>query len=119
LTVLVTGGAGYIGSHAAKALSRAGHQVVVFDNLVAGHREAVKYGELVEGDMADTAAVRGALGRFKVDAVLHFAAFLDVSESVREPRSTIAPTWVARWCPRRDGCGVGATSCLSTCAAMR
>ena len=65
LTVLVTGGAGYIGSHAAKALARAGHQVVVFDNLVAGHREAVKYGEFVEGDIADTDAVRAALARFK------------------------------------------------------
>jgi UDP-glucose-4-epimerase GalE len=85
LTVLVTGGAGYIGSHAAKALARAGHQVVVFDNFVAGHREAVKYGELVEGDIADTAAVRGALARFRVDAVMHFAAYLDVGESVREP----------------------------------
>jgi len=85
LTVLVTGGAGYIGSHAAKALSRAGHQVVVFDNFVAGHREAAKYGELVEGDIVDTAAVRAALGRFGVDAVMHFAAYLDVGESVREP----------------------------------
>jgi UDP-glucose-4-epimerase GalE len=85
LTVLVTGGAGYIGSHAAKALARAGHQVVVFDNLVAGHREAVKYGELVVGDISDTPAVRSALARFKVDAVMHFAAYLDVGESVREP----------------------------------
>jgi UDP-glucose-4-epimerase GalE len=85
LTVLVTGGAGYIGSHAAKALSRAGHQVVIFDNFVAGHREAVRYGELVEGDIVDTAAVRAALARFHVDAVMHFAAYLDVGESVREP----------------------------------
>ena len=58
LSVLVTGGAGYIGSHAAKALARAGSRVIVFDNLVAGHREAVKYGELVEGDIADTEALR-------------------------------------------------------------
>ena len=85
LSVLVTGGAGYIGSHAAKALARAGSRVIVFDNLVAGHREAVKYGELVEGDIADTAAVRAALNRFQVDAVMHFAAYLDVGESVRDP----------------------------------
>jgi len=84
-TVLVTGGAGYIGSHAAKALSRAGHRVVVYDSLVAGHREAVKYGEFVRGDILDTAAVREAMETHRVDAVMHFAAFLDVGESVREP----------------------------------
>jgi UDP-glucose-4-epimerase GalE len=83
--VLVTGGAGYIGSHAAKALHRAGYRVVVFDNLVAGHRGAVKFGELVEGDIADTTAVRDALRRHEIFAVMHFAAFLDVGESVREP----------------------------------
>jgi UDP-glucose-4-epimerase GalE len=84
-SVLVTGGAGYIGSHAVKALHHAGHRVVVFDNLVAGHREAVKYGDLVEGDTADVTAVRSALRRYDVSAIMHFAAFLDVGESVREP----------------------------------
>jgi UDP-glucose-4-epimerase GalE len=83
--VLVTGGAGYIGSHACKALHRAGYRVVAFDNLLAGHRAAVKFGELVEGDIADTAAVRAALRRHEVSAVMHFAALLDVGESVREP----------------------------------
>lgn len=83
--VLVTGGAGYIGSHACKALSRAGYHVVVYDNLVAGHRAAVRYGELVEGDIADVAAVRRALQTHQISAVMHFAAFLDVGESVREP----------------------------------
>ncbi len=81
----MTGGAGYIGSHAAKALHRAGYRVVVYDNLVAGHRAAVKYGELVEGDITDVAAVREALRRHEIDAVMHFAAFLDVGESVRDP----------------------------------
>jgi len=81
----VTGGAGYIGSHAAKALHRAGYTVVVFDNLIAGHREAVKYGTLVSGDVTDAAAVRDALRRHAIVAVMHFAAFLDVGESVREP----------------------------------
>jgi UDP-glucose-4-epimerase GalE len=84
-TVLVTGGAGYIGSHGAKALSRAGYQVVVYDNLTAGHPEAVKYGPLVEGDIADVGGVRDALRRYEIFAVMHFAAFLDVGESVREP----------------------------------
>jgi UDP-glucose-4-epimerase GalE len=83
--VLVTGGAGYIGSHAAKALSRAGYRVVALDNLVAGHRAAVKFGELVEADVNDVAAVRQALRRHEIGAVMHFAAFLDVGESVREP----------------------------------
>jgi UDP-glucose-4-epimerase GalE len=82
---MVTGGAGYVGSHACKALQRAGHAVVVFDNLVAGHREAVRYGALVEGDVTDTGAVREALRRHDISAVMHFAAFLDVGESVREP----------------------------------
>ena len=84
-SVFVTGGAGYIGSHAAKALHRAGYRVVVFDNLCAGHREAVRYGEFVQGDITDVAAVRTALRRHRVTAVLHFAGFLDVGESVREP----------------------------------
>ena len=84
-TVLVTGGAGYIGSHAAKALSRAGYRVVVFDNLAAGHREAVRYGDLVEGDITDAGALQAAIDRYDVFAVMHFAAFLDVGESVREP----------------------------------
>jgi UDP-glucose-4-epimerase GalE len=83
--VLVTGGAGYIGSHASKALSRAGFEVVVYDNLSAGHRDAVKYGELVEGDITDVPAVRAALERYQPVAVMHFAALLDVGESVREP----------------------------------
>jgi UDP-glucose-4-epimerase GalE len=85
LTVLVTGGAGYIGSHAAKALAKAGHKVVVFDNLIAGHRDAVNYGEFVRGDITDTGAVAAALARYDVGAVMHFAAYLDVGESVREP----------------------------------
>ena len=83
--MLVTGGAGFIGSHTAKALARGGYQVVVFDNLSAGHRAAVRWGPLVEGDIRDVAAVRAALRRHDVSAVLHFAAFLDVGESVRDP----------------------------------
>lgn len=81
----MTGGAGYIGSHACKALREAGYPVVAFDSLVAGHREAVRYGELVEGDITETQAVRAAIRRHGAFAVMHFAAFLDVGESVREP----------------------------------
>ena len=83
--VLVTGGAGYIGSHAAKALHCAGHRVIVYDNLVAGHRGAVKYGELVEGDIADVATLRSVMREHQIVGVMHFAAFLDVGESVRDP----------------------------------
>lgn len=83
--MLVTGGAGYIGSHACKALAKAGYEVIVYDNLCAGHREAVKYGTLVEGDITDLAALRTALRTHRIGAVMHFAAFLDVGESVRVP----------------------------------
>ena len=83
--MLVTGGAGYIGSHAAKALSRSGYRAVVFDNLQAGHRQAARYGEFVEGDITHAPAVRAALKRYGCFAVMHFAALLDVGESVRQP----------------------------------
>jgi UDP-glucose-4-epimerase GalE len=83
--VLVTGGAGYIGSHACKALRRAGYRVVVLDNFSAGHRQAVRYGEVVEGDTGDVDLVRRALREYRLSAVMHFAALLDVGESVRQP----------------------------------
>jgi UDP-glucose-4-epimerase GalE len=84
-TVLVTGGAGYIGSHAAKALHAAGYRAVVYDDLSMGHRQAVRYGEFVEGDICDVHALRDVMRRHEVFAVMHFAALLDVGESVREP----------------------------------
>ena len=83
--ILVTGGAGYIGSHAAKALARAGYEPVTYDNLGRGHRAAVRWGPLVEGDLADRALLVDALRRHKVAAVMHFAAFAYVGESVSEP----------------------------------
>lgn len=84
-TVLVTGGAGYIGSHAAKALRRAGYHTVIYDNLSAGHAEATQGAPLVVGDIADTDLVRRVIREHRVDAVLHFAAWLMVSESVEKP----------------------------------
>ncbi len=83
--VLVTGGAGYIGSHAAKALARAGYVPVVLDNLVRGHRAAVRWGALVEGDVGDRALVAETLRRFDIAAVMHFAAFAYVGESMTRP----------------------------------
>jgi UDP-glucose-4-epimerase GalE len=83
--VLVTGGAGYIGSHTAKALRRAGHQVVIYDNLSAGHREAALGAPLIEGDIGDVDAVRRAIRESGATAVLHFAAWLAVADSVKDP----------------------------------
>ncbi len=84
-TVLVTGGAGYIGSQTAKALRQAGYRPVLFDNLSAGHAEAALGSPLVAGDVADVEAVRRALRDYQATAVLHFAAWLAVSESVAKP----------------------------------
>ncbi len=84
-TVLVTGGAGYIGSHAVKALRAAGQAVVVYDNLSAGHRPAVRGAPLVEGDVRETGRLAATLRDYRVAAVMHFAGLLSVEESVREP----------------------------------
>ena len=83
--VLVTGGAGYIGSHVVKALGERGHEVLSYDNLSKGHREAVLHGELVVADLEDTTRLDRVLSEFRPDAVMHFAAFIEVGESVREP----------------------------------
>lgn len=85
LIVLVTGGAGYIGSHSVKALRAAGHTTVVYDNLSAGHREAALGAPLIEGDIGDVAAVRRAIRDSGATAVMHFAAWLSVPDSVRDP----------------------------------
>jgi UDP-glucose-4-epimerase GalE len=84
LAILVTGGAGYIGSHAARALRRSGYEVVLYDNLSTGFRRLAQGFELVEGDIADEAKLRPMLAR--VDAVMHFAAHAYVGESVENPR---------------------------------
>ena len=83
--MLVTGGAGYIGSHAVKALRQAGYRPVIYDNLSAGHREAALGVEIIEGDIADVATVRRALRDTGASAVMHFAAWLAVADSVRDP----------------------------------
>lgn len=83
--VLVTGGAGYVGAHACKALARAGFTPVVFDNLSTGWAEAVKWGPLVQGDLMDRAAIDAALAEHRPVAVMHFAALSLVGESMRDP----------------------------------
>ena len=84
-SILVTGGAGYIGSHACKALAQAGYLPIAYDNLAAGHREAVRWGPLVVADVADGDRLRGAIDSFGVAAVMHFAASALVAESVEQP----------------------------------
>lgn len=85
MPVLVTGGAGYVGSHACKALSRSGYQPVTVDNLVHGHEWAVKWGPMERGDVADADFLLEVVRKYRPVAVLHFAAFAYVGESVAAP----------------------------------
>lgn len=84
-SILVTGGAGYIGSHACKALARGGYRPIAYDDLSRGHREAVRWGPLIEGEIADRAKLCAAISEHRVAGVMHFAAFAYVGESVAEP----------------------------------
>ena len=83
--ILITGGAGYVGSHCAKALAAAGHEGVVFDNLLFGYREFVRWGPLIEGDIRDASALDAVFSEYRFDAVMHFAALAYVGESVTAP----------------------------------
>jgi UDP-glucose 4-epimerase len=85
-SVLVTGGAGYIGSHAVKALAARGERVIVYDNFDGGHRAAVPSASaVIEGNISDTASLRDVITTHEVNAVMHFAAWLSVGDSVRDP----------------------------------
>lgn len=85
MKVLVVGGAGYIGSHMVKMLSKAGHQVTTLDNLSNGYRDAVKYGDFVEGDIADAGLLDQLFTENAFDGVMHFASYIQVGESVAKP----------------------------------
>ncbi|HEY0674677.1 MAG TPA: NAD-dependent epimerase/dehydratase family protein, partial [Immundisolibacter sp.] len=85
MRLLVTGGAGYIGSHVTRQLVEAGHQVTVYDNLCSGFRWATLGAPLVEADLADTARLDATLAAGRFEAVLHFAAHIVVPESVADP----------------------------------
>ena len=85
MRVLVTGGAGYVGSHTAKFLAAAGHDVVIVDNLSEGHRAAVGTMPLVVADLVDEATITKLLSTYRIEAVMHFAALAYVGVSVREP----------------------------------
>jgi UDP-arabinose 4-epimerase len=117
-TVLVTGGAGYVGSHACKRLAADGYQPVTFDNFSTGHRWAVRWGPLVEGDIGDRAAVIEALERYRPVAVMHFSALALVEESVRNPsiyfRNNVAATLTLLEAMR--ACGLDKFVFSSSCA---
>lgn len=84
--ILVVGGAGYIGSHTVRHLQDQGYNCIVFDNLVYGHRESINVNHFIEGDLADKAAIQKVFDQYAIDAVVHFAAYAYVGESVKEPQ---------------------------------
>jgi nucleoside-diphosphate-sugar epimerase len=94
--ILVTGGAGNVGSHACKALAQAGYRPVVYDNLSRGHARAVRWGPLVEGDLHDRATLVAALRSHGIAPVMRFAALAYVGESVGEPELATALAWETR-----------------------
>lgn len=118
--VLVTGGAGYVGSHACKALSAAGYLPVTFDNLERGHSWAVKWGPLEIGNLADGARLAEVLSKYKPVAALHFAAYAYVGESVEQPeayyRNNVAGTISLIEALRSSG--VGKVIFSSTCSTF-
>jgi UDP-glucose-4-epimerase GalE len=118
MRVLVTGGAGYIGSHALKALARSGHSAVALDDLRLGHRAAVRGAPLVEAAVQDRTAVEAALRAHRIEAVLHFAAYCYVGESVATPGRYYANNVYGTLC-LAEAClaaGVGTFVLSSTCA---
>lgn len=86
MNVLITGGAGYIGSHCNKLLHQKNINTIIVDNLSFGHRKAVKWGTFIEGDFGNKSFISNILKKYKIDAVIHFAAFANVPESVIEPQ---------------------------------
>jgi UDP-glucose 4-epimerase len=85
MKILLTGGAGYIGSHVGKLLKKKGYEIFTIDNLSSGHKEAVIYGELFVADLKDKKIIDEILGKVKPDAIIHFAASIEVAESVKNP----------------------------------
>lgn len=106
--VLVTGGAGYIGSQTCKALASSGYIPVSLDNMVYGHEWAVRWGDLVRGDILDAAVLDSVFSRYRPQAVIHFAAFAYVGESVTDPqkyyRNNVAGSLAVLEAMRRHGC---------------
>ena len=117
-SILVTGGAGYIGAHACKALSRAGYTPITYDNLVYGHRSAVKWGPMEEGDISDRRRLEEVIRKYTPTAVMHFAAYAYVGESVENPekyyQNNVAGTLSLLQAMRR--CNIDKIIFSSTCA---
>ncbi len=118
MAILVCGGAGYIGSHINKELSRRGYETVIFDNLVYGHREAVKWGSFILGDLKNPNEINGVFEKYPIEAVMHFAAYAYVGESVLDPEkyyfNNVANTLNLLRAMRTHGCDKIIFS--STCA---
>lgn len=116
--ILITGGAGYIGSHVNKLLNCSGYKTVVFDNLVYGHKYSIKWGDFVQGDLEDKEQLEAVFQNYNIDAVIHFAAFAYVGESVSDPakyyKNNVSNTLNLLETMRKYGCGKIIFS--STCA---
>ncbi|MDJ0819619.1 MAG: UDP-glucose 4-epimerase GalE [Desulfobacterales bacterium] len=116
--ILVTGGAGYIGAHACKALKRAGYSPIAYDNLIYGHRSAVKWGPLEVGDISDRQRLEAVMHEYNPMAVMHFAAYAYVGESVEKPskyyHNNVAGTLTLLEAMRQ--CGIDKIIFSSTCA---
>ncbi|MEF0940458.1 UDP-glucose 4-epimerase GalE [Rhizobium sp. BR 362] len=117
-TVLVVGGAGYIGSHTCLDLANKGFQPVVYDNFSNGHREFVKWGPAEEGDIRDRARLDEVLAKYKPAAILHFAALIEVGESVKDPVSFYENNVIGTLTllSAAQAAGIGAFVFSSTCA---
>ena len=85
ISVLVTGGAGYIGSHVCKSLKDSGYNPVVYDNLVTGNKHAIKWGDFEEGDILDKSRLEQVIKKHDIKAIIHMAAYIAVGESVENP----------------------------------
>lgn len=116
--ILVTGGAGYIGAHACKALAKAGYKPITYDNLVYGHPEAVRWGPLENGDICDREELERVMQKYHPSAVMHFAAYAYVGESVQHPakyyRNNVAGTLSLLESMKR--CSIDKIIFSSTCA---
>ena len=97
VNILVTGGAGYVGSHAVRLLTGAGHSVLVYDNLCQGHRSACPADRLIVGDLSDRAKLTAAMKEHRIEAVMHFAAFALVGESVADPSKYYENNVLGSW----------------------